>query len=524
MAAPGAPFTSTRAPHAMVASADQLATQAGMTALALGGNAVDAALATSAAMALCAPHLNGFGGDMLALVHHDGAVHALNASGRAGSGSDAAAMRAEGHVEMPFRHDVRSVTIPGYIDGWLALHERFATLPRDVLLAPTIDLAEHGFPASPLLVGSLAAVDEAGRRNLAELVAQATAPGARVRRPGIARTLRAVAADGREAFYGGEFGDGLLALGAGVFTAADLAESQAAWVTPLMAPAWGVELWTMPPNSSGYLALAAAQLAATLDLPADPDDVRWAHLLIEATTAVGFDRPAVLHDGADGPRLVRERANRGDLVDPQRASPRWAPATAGDTTYLCAASETAAVSMIQSNASGLGSWLVEPGTGINLHNRGLGFTLEAGHPAELAAGRRPPHTLLPVVATRGERLEAVFGSMGGDAQPQVVLQLAARLFLHGQTPAEAVHAGRWALRGPVTGFDAWTAPGGPTVMIEGHAPEEWAAGLAARGHRVGTAPAYDSGFGHGHVIRRDEHGFLVGGVDPRTRVGAVAGR
>ncbi len=524
MAPSGAPFTSTRAPHAMVASADQLATQAGMTALALGGNAVDAALATSAAVAVCAPHLNGLGGDMLALVHHDGAVHALNASGRAGSGSDAAALRAEGHAQMPFRHDVRSVTVPGYVDGWLALHERFATLPREVLLGPAIDLAEAGFPASPLLVGSLAAVDAAGRSNLAELVGQATAPGARVRRPGVARTLRAVAGQGREAFYGGEFGDGLLSLGAGVFAAADLAESQAAWVTPVVAPAWGVELWTMPPNSQGYLAVSAAQLASTLDLPADPDDDRWAHLLIEAATAVGFDRPDVLHDQADGPLLVRERANRGHLVDPLRASPRRAPTIAGDTTYLCTASDTMGVSMIQSNASGFGSWLVEPGTGINVHNRGLGFSLEAGHPAELTAGRRPPHTLLPVVATRGERLEAVFGSMGGDAQPQVVLQLAARLFLHAQSPAEAVHAGRWTLRGPTTGFDTWTTLDGPSVTIEGHAPAQWVAGLAARGHRVTTAPAYDSGFGHGHVIRRAEHGFLVGAVDPRTRVGAVAGR
>ncbi|MEO5899694.1 MAG: gamma-glutamyltransferase [Ilumatobacteraceae bacterium] len=508
----------------MVASADQLATQAGMTAYALGGNAVDAALATSAAITVCGPHLNGLGGDLLALVHTGGEVHALNATGRAGSGAEAEALRAGGCTEMPFRHDIRTVTVPGYVDGWLTLHERFATLPRHVLLAPAIDLAGNGFPASPLLVGSLAMIDDAARRNLGELAGQATRPGARVCRPGVARTLRAVARDGRDAFYGGEFGGGLLTLGGGWFTADDLASSGADWVTPISAPAWGVDLWTMPPNSQGYLAISAAQLADGLDLPADPDDERWAHLLIEAATAVGYDRPAVLHDRADGQALVRSCAARGNLVDPERASSRWSAGTDGDTTYLCAATPEIGVSIIQSNASGFGSWLVEPGTGINLHNRGLGFSLQAGHPAELAPQRRPPHTLLPALATRGGNLEAVFGSMGGDAQPQIVLQLAARLFRSGQSPAEAVHAGRWALRGPVTGFDSWTVAGGPEVAIEGNAPADWMSALADRGHRVRAAPAYDSGFGHAHVIRLDERGFLVGAADPRTRVGGVAGR
>src|SRR4051794_32350972 len=149
----GPPISTTRGMHAIVASADQLATQAGMSALALGGSAVDAALATSAAMAVCGPHLNGVGGDLLTLVHHSGEVHALLAIGRAGSGADAAALRAAGHREIPLRHDIRAVTVPGYVDGWLAIHERFATLPAHVLLAPAVDLAEHGFPASPLLVG-----------------------------------------------------------------------------------------------------------------------------------------------------------------------------------------------------------------------------------------------------------------------------------------------------------------------------------------------------------------------------------
>lgn len=520
----GIPTTTTRALHGMVATADQLATQAGMTALAAGGTAVDAALAASAAIAVCGPHLNGLGGDLLALVHHGGEVHSLLAVGHAGSGADASMLRADGLGELPLRHDIRTVTVPGYVDGWLALHQRFATLPVEVLLGPAIDLAEHGFPASPLLVASLDRLDDRGRANLTELAGQATRAGAPVRRPGAGAALRAIVATGRDGFYGGPFGAGLLALGEGWYAPDDLETNAARWVEPLRATAWGVDLWTTPPSSQGYLAISAAELAAGLDLPDDPDDDRWAHLLVEAATAVGYDRVARLHDDADGAALVRECAARGGLVDPERASARPAPTAPGGTTYLCTADETCGVSLIQSNASGFGSWLVEPNTQINLHDRGLGFNLTAGHAAELGPRRRPPHTLLPAMATVDGRLDTVFGSMGGDAQPQIVLQLAARLFRHGQSPAAAVGAGRWALRGPVTGFDTWTAPGGPHVTIEGHASERWAPGLERRGHPVHLAPAWDSGFGHGHVIRRGVDGVLAGAADPRTRVGAVAGR
>lgn len=513
-----------RAPSAMVATADQLATQAGMTALALGGNAVDAAIAANAAIAVTGPHLCGMGGDLFALVHHGGDVFALNASGRAGSGTDAAMLRAEGHSAMPFRHDVRTVTVPGCVDGWVALHERFGSLPLAILLAPAIALAEGGFPASPLLVGSLAQLDDAARVNVAELATQATRPGARVRRPGVGRTLRAVGDGGRDAFYLGEFGEGLLTLGNGWFTATDLAAPRPDWVPPLGATAWGVELWTIPPNSQGYLTVGAATLAAALDLPADPDDPQWAHLLVEAATAAGHDRPDVLHDRADGTALVATIASRTALVDPYHASRRPVPTGAGDTTYLCTADRHGnAVSLIQSNASGFGSWLVEPATGINLHNRGLGFSLVPGHPAELAPGRRPPHTLSPAMATSDGALRAVFGTMGGDAQPQILLQLATRLFHHDHSPAPAVQAGRWVLAGPRTGFDTWTAPEGPAVVVEAHAPAGWRDALAERGHRTAIAPSLDPQFGHAHAIVRDPDGWWAGAADPRARIGSVAG-
>src|SRR6185295_9952972 len=307
-------FHSVRSPEAVVASADQLATQAGVRALVLGGNAIDAALATNAAIAVTAPHLCGMGGDLFALVHRDGEVFALNSSGRAGSGADAAALRAEGHTEMPFRHDIRSVTVPGCVDGWMTLHERFGTLPLSELLQPAIDLAAGGFPASPLLVAAAARADEGANENLAELLSQLTRPGTRVHRTGVARTLQAIVEGGRAAFYQGEFGEGLNRLGAGLYSDDDFARPLSEWVTPLMVHTFGVDLWALPPNSQGYLMLGAAELVGRLDLPADPNDVRFAHLLIEAATAAGFDRPDVLSDSASGEQLLKSIADRVDMI------------------------------------------------------------------------------------------------------------------------------------------------------------------------------------------------------------------
>lgn len=521
------PQSSVRGRRHLVAAADQLAARAGDLMFDRGGNAVDAAIATNAALAVTGPHLCGMGGDLFALVHDGRRVVALNSSGRTGSGTDADALRAEGHGMMPFRHDIRAVTVPGCVDGWCALHERFGSLPLAEILAPAIDLADHGFPASPLLVGAVDRLDDVARANLTEIASSARRPGAAVRRPGVASALRAIAADGRAGFYGGMFGAGLLELGAGLFTDDDLATVHADWVEPLAADMFGVRIYTVGPNSQGYLTLGGGIVADRLDLPDDPDDERWAHLLVEASKLAGFDREAVLSDRADGAALIDAIRSRRDLIDTERASNYRVASAAGDTTYLCTAEvDGLAVSLIQSNAAGFGSWLVESNTGINLHNRGLGFSLEPGHPAELAPGRRPPHTLSPALATRSNApsdLAGVFGTMGGDAQPQILLQLATRLFHHGHSPAAAVNAPRWALAGPATGFDTWSDLDRQLVDVEAHAPAAWAEGLRRRGHRTRVLPAFDSDFGHAHAIVADDSG-LAGAADPRCRVGAVAGR
>jgi gamma-glutamyltranspeptidase/glutathione hydrolase len=524
-----APFATRYAPHAMVSTIDHLATEAGLGVLRDGGGAVDAAIAANAVLSVTAPNLCGMGGDLFALIAHDGApVLALNASGRAGSGADPERLRAEGNAEMPFRGDIRSVTVPGCVDGWVALHERFGRLPLARLLAPAASYAREGFPASPLLAVGVAALPKAPETQELRGPTGRRRPGDIVRRPGVARTLEAIATSGRAGFYGGEFGEGLLALGEGEYSEADLERTGADWVDAISATAFGHHVWTMPPNSQGYVLAASAWIANGLDLPATPEDPLWAHLLVEASKQAGFDRPQTLHEHADGRALLAPSRldARRRAIDPAAASGLAGPVAQGDTTALCVIDGAGVgVSLIQSNASGFGSHLFEPRTGINLHNRGLGFSLEPGHPAEYGPGRRPPHTLTPAVVTdRDGRLVATLATMGGDSQPQVLLQVLARVFAAGETPGRAIAAGRFRLvaRERTTGFAIWTDPAGTAVAVEGHAPEQWRDGLRSRGHPVVTEPPFDHGFGHAHlIVRADDR--LAGAGDPRPRIGLCSG-
>lgn len=512
------------APNGMVCSVDHLASAAGVGILRAGGNAVDAAVATSAVLAVTTQHMCGMGGDLFALVHHGSSPPAaLVAAGRAGCGADAAAMRAEGLATMPFRRDVRSATVPGCVDGWVALHGRHGRLPLADVLEPARGYAEGGFPASPLLALATLLIDGvAGADDF--LPGRGLRTGDRVRRPLVSDTLAAIARDGRDAFYRGAFGDGLQALGDGLFSTDDLARPQAEWAEPLSVRAWGRELWTVPPPSQGYLALAAARVAATLDVPGDPDDPQWVHLLSEASRATGHDRIDVLFDGADGRALLAEDrlAARRALVDPRRRGPLAASAGGGDTIYLCTADRDGmGVSLIQSNAADWGCHLVVPRTGIFLHNRGIGFRLEPGHPAELTPGRRPPHTLSPTLVTRRNgSLGALVGTMGGDIQPQVVLQITARLLHGGQSPGRAVGAPRWALG--TGGFATWEGDGPQATTLENDAPDAWERGLTDRGHRVVRADP-GANLGHAHAIVVADGGMLAGASDPRALTGAACG-
>jgi gamma-glutamyltranspeptidase/glutathione hydrolase len=511
-----------------VAAANHLAAQAGASMLDRGGNAADAAVAAGAAMAVTSPHMCGLGGDAFAVVvTPDGEVAALNASGRAGSGADPARLRAEGLRRMPFRDDVRAITVPGCVDGLVALNARFGSMTLAEVFAPATRLARQGFPVSPTLAA-------ASRVLPSEVRATAFGDsgvlrhGRRLTVPAVGQVLADVAAGGRDAFYEAGPGRALRALDAELFSEADLRTSQADWVTPLSLEAFGRRLWTIPPNSQGYLALAGAWIADHVGVPEDPVDDAWAFVLVEAARQAAHDRVAVLHDRADGAMLLSaERlAPRAEAMGAVTSRGLADVYSHGDTTYLCAVDgERAGVSLIMSNAAGFGSHLMLGEHGIFLHNRGMGFSLEEGHPAELGPGRRPPHTLSPLAVTREDgALDAVLGTMGGDAQPQVLLQLLARTLISGQDPGAAVGSPRWALtREASTGFDVWEADDPPIVALEHGAPAAWEAGLGRRGYRVWRSEPDDGGYGHAQMIRVTADDMLSGADDPRTRDGACVG-
>jgi gamma-glutamyltranspeptidase / glutathione hydrolase len=557
------------AEHGMVCTVDRLASRAGVDALRAGGSAVDAAIAANAVLAVTCQQMCGLGGDLLALVQQGvGRPAAVIAVGPAGSGADAAALRAEGHRAVPRYGDIRAVTVPGCVDGWIALHERYARLPLGDLLAPAWELATSGFPASRSLATAVRRIRDV---ELADDYRRpgGLRPGETVRRPLVAATLAAITDGGRDGFYDGDFGRGLMALGWGrggrrvqhagersiagpsgsdrseihlprnglsvphasrphprqrdLFEPDDLRTPIARWVEPIGRRAWGHDVWTVPPPSQGYLVPASAWIAQDLDVPADPADPVWPHLLAEASRWAAFDRPEVLFDGADGEPLLSDArlAPRRAAIRPDRRTAPPSPAAPGGTTYLCAADDSGlAVSLIQSNAAGWGAGIVVPGTGVFLQNRGLGFSLEPGHPAELRPGRRPPHTLAPalVTAPAGE-LVALVGTMGGDTQPQIVLQLLARLLAGHATPGTAVSASRWFLG--EGGFDTWTGDGPQQIVLEPGAPDGWAPGLASRGHQVGLAEARTAG--HAQVLVRRPDGRLAGAADPRIETGAALG-
>ncbi|MGZ4245543.1 MAG: gamma-glutamyltransferase family protein [Solirubrobacteraceae bacterium] len=521
-------MTTRYAPTGAVAAANHLAAHAGAAMLQRGGNAVDAAIAAAAAMTVTSPHMCGLGGDLFAVVVAPGAAPAtLNASGRAGAGADAERLRGEGRDRMPFHDDVRAVTVPGCVDGLVALHARFGSVSLAEAFGPAIRLARDGFPVSPTLAAASSVLTPDVRAQ-AFGAPDALTGGQRLRCVRVARVLDDIATGGRAAFYEGAPGEALRDVGAGLFTTADLHAVQAEWVDPLVLSVFGHDLWTTPPNSQGYLTLSSAWIAERVGVPDDPGDEAWAFTLVEAARQAAHDRVAVLHEGADGTSLLSP-----DRLGPRAEAVRAAASHGlaevygdGDTTYLCAVdADRAGASLILSNAAGFGSHLLLGEHGIFLHNRGMAFSLAPGHPAEYGPGRRPPHTLAPLAVTHPDgSLAAVMGTMGGDAQPQILLQLLARAFVTGQEPGPALRAPRWSLsREPSSGFDVWETDEPPLVRLERDAPAAWQDGLRRRGYEVLRNGPGDVGFGHAQMIRVTGDDMVCGAADPRPRDGACVG-
>ncbi len=497
-----------------------------MAIIASGGNAIDAAIAADAVLGVVAPETCGIGGDLFALIHRPGMKRpdVLNASGRAGAGADPEKLRGQGHRTMP-PFDHQTVTVPGCIDGWEALLARYGSRDLPAILAPAIRLAMDGFPASIELVGALTRRNELARQTAARVLYRDGAPpavGARLRRPDLASTLKTIAARGREGFYLGRVGEGIVQATDGVITLADLERVQADWTEPLGTKVFGLTGWVVPPNSQGYLTLAAGAVFEQLGPPDDPEDPQSWHLAIEAYRSMAADRNDLVADPAFAPEppealvsdvRISERAGR---IDPARAGDFVPPSPApGGTAYLAAIdAEGLAVSFIQSNFMGIGSGLGAGDAGFFLHNRGAGFDLRPGHPNELAPGKRPLHTLAPSLWTRDDRIACLLGARGGDYQPQLLLQVALRCLSAGIELSDAQARPRWMVE-PID--DA-----SPVVAVEAHTPRETIDHLDQLGHRVSVRSGIQHGWGPVSVIMIDNEGKRTAAADPRVATATAA--
>lgn len=505
-----------------VATSQPLAAQAGLRMLALGGNAVDAALACAIALTVVEPVSNGIGGDAFAMAWDGRDLHGLNASGRAPSAWTP--QRFAGLPAMPER-GWDTVTVPGAVSAWVELSRRFGRLPFAELFAPAIGYARDGFQVSPDVARQweMQADTLAGQPGFAEAFlpgGAAPAAGELFRFPDQARSLERIAETGGDAFYRGELARRIAEHArthGGALSVEDLAAHRADWVRPLGVDYRGVTLHELPPNGQGLAALIALGILSHWELGRlPPDSAENVHLQLEAMKLAFADvyryvaDPAAMEIEPESlldPGYLGERARR---IDPRRAGEfgHGLPPDSG-TVYLAAADASGTmVSYIQSNYNGFGSGIVVPDTGISLHNRGRAFSMFPGHPNCVGPGKRPFHTILPGFVTRGGQALMSFGVMGAAMQPQGHVQMMVRIFDHGQNPQAACDAPRWRV---MDGLEVWIEPGYPGETLEG---------LRRRGHRLAIAKPPTLDFGATQLIYRLEGGYLAAS-EPRRDGQAV---
>jgi gamma-glutamyltranspeptidase len=506
-----------------IATPHAAATRAGAAAFDAGGNAVDAALAAATTLAVVYPHMCGVGGDLFALVREpEGRIVVVNASGAAPAAVDPATL-ARVHDEMPL-YGPHAVTVPGAVSGWAALAADWSALGLERALAPAIAAAADGTPVASSLAETLAwgADRYASDPGLASVFfpgGQPLAEGAELRQPALAATLTTIASDGPEAIYGGDVGDALAdhltSLGAAM-TVDDLAAHAVERDSALSARFGSFDVSVSPPNSQGFVLLQILEVIERLGLDPDPngpDAGRLAELF--RLTAIDRDR-----HNAD-PRHARVRVGTllddghlAAIADEMSAPPRAGdaqPVHRGDTIALVAADASGlAVCLIQSLYDGFGSGILEPRSGVVLHNRGACFVLEPSHPNALAGGKRPAHTLMPVMVTRDGELAAVAGTMGGGAQPQINAMTLARALRLGASAADAVALPRWLVNGMSVGASSRAA------LVERDVDERATASLEAAGYALERVEPRSEDVGHAHLIRLLEDGRLDAGTDPRA--------
>ena len=543
--ASGAEFPVTNRPdvrgvHGAVSSDHPLATAAGYAVLRDGGNALDAVVTMAGVLAVVRPHMNGVGGDAFGIFFdgETGDIVGMNGSGRAGALATPSFFSQAGQESVPGSGPL-SVTLPGAVAAWDDALARFGTISLAEALAPAIAYAQDGFPVSSRLASDIAGAS--GRLNepgLGLYLPGGSPPpvGSLLKNPALAATLERIAGEGKDGFYHGKPAEAIstfLEREGGYLRVADFAAHETTWTSPLEGSYLDHRILVLPPNSQGIAQLSLMEMAAEHDLAAmghntadylhtlielkklafadrdrwvtDPekvnlpiDEILDAEYLRKRAAKVGANAARDVAPGIEGP--VSTHAQQGDTDD------------SGDTVYITAVDQWGnAVSWIQSLFAGFGSGLLEPETGVVLQNRGSSFNLDANHPNVVAPGKRPYHTLTPLMALNQDgSLAFTLGTPGGDSQTQSLIQIVNNMFLFGMTPQAAIEAPRFR------------SNNGLGVSFEDRIPAGVLSDLSARGHEPRVIHGWTATFGGAHMIRVEPSGTLTAAADPRREAYAMA--
>ncbi len=506
----------------MVCTSQPLAAQAGLDILKMGGNAIDAAIATAVCLTVVEPTSNGIGGDSFALVWNNNKLSALNASGPAPGLINAEAIKKQGFKDIPETGWI-PVTVPGTPSAWAELSKKFGTLPFEQLFKPAIDYAFNGFPVSPVIAmlweREYEKFNTLSQPEYLKNWFDIFAPAGRAPKPGEiwrsqdhARTLKEIAATRAESFYRGTLAEKMDSFSkseSGFIRYADLEKYSPEWVTPIKINYKGYEIWEMPPNTHGLVALLGLNILNGFDLK-EKETISTYHLQIEALKNAFSDGIKYITDPkymtVDLDYILSESyaAKKRASITELAADLGISDQRKGGTVYLCSADAKGnMVSYIQSNYQGFGSGIVVPHTGIALHNRGNNFSLNNNSVNFIEPGKKPYHTIIPAFITKNGKAIGPFGVMGGFMQPQGHLQVVSNLVDFNLNPQEALDAPRWQ----------WLK--GNKIIVEKDLPSSIKKELALRGHQV--EEAIDSlSFGRGQIIMKDDNNVLIGASEPRA--------
>ncbi|UJL48289.1 gamma-glutamyltransferase [Virgibacillus sp. NKC19-16] len=513
----------TYAKNGMVATSQPLASQAGLEILKKGGNAIDAAIATAACLTVVEPTSNGIGSDAFALVWTKDKLHGLNASGRSPKSISIDKVKEKGYDGIP-THGWVPVTVPGAPSAWVELSKEFGKLSLKEVLEPAITYASEGYPISPVLGKFWKKAYTNFKANLTDDVFnnwfKTFAPNGRPPKvgemwssPDHAKTLQSIAETDGESFYHGELAEKIAAFSqenGGFLSSTDLAEHKAEWVDPIKVNYRGYDVWEIPPNGQGIVALQALNMLKGFEFK-EKEAVDTYHKQIEAIKLAFADGQRHVtqenHMHYNSNQILSEAyaQTRRKLISEEAMQPEAGEPFGSGTVYLATAdNEGNMVSFIQSNYMGFGSGIVVPGTGIALQNRGHNFSMDPDHVNALQGGKQTYHTIIPGFLTKGAQPVGPFGVMGGFMQPQGHVQVVMNTIDFGLNPQAALDAPRWQ----------WMKD--KRVEVEHRFAHHLAQELAEIGHDIHIQLEPNS-FGRGQIIWRDpDTGVFVGGTEART--------